>query len=115
MQTRTIVLARAVALLWAGFWLFFFVVESTVWHTAANVMAWWVGLGLFFVVVALVPWLWEASGGLLLVAVGLLAGLAYAIWSPAGLAPLSRLITTIVFGAPPVLAGILFLLHHRAA
>jgi hypothetical protein len=106
--------ARGLALLWAGFWLVFFVVESWVWHTPVNVMASWVALGLFFMLVAVVAWRWEVTGGLLLIVVGALAGLAYAIWAPEGLPPVSRLITTIVFSGPPILAGVLFLVHRRA-
>ena len=105
--------ARGLALLWAAFWLFFFVVESWAWHTPVNVMALWVGAGLLFLVVALVPWRWEVTGGLVLVAVGLLTGLAYAILAPAGLRPAIRLTGTIAFGAPPILAGLLFLIHHH--
>jgi hypothetical protein len=115
MQRATALLARGLALLWAGFWLFFFVVESLAWHTSVGVMAEWVGAGLFFVLVATVAWHREFAGGLLLVAVGVLAGSAYAMRPPAGLPAGSRVMTTVVFGVPPILAGILFLFHHRAA
>jgi hypothetical protein len=106
-------IARLLALLWAVFWLFFFVAESLAWHTPALVAAPWVGVGLLFVILALVPWHWEMTGGLLLVVVGLLSGVAYAIWGPPALPLVSRVITTIVFGGPPLVAGILFLRHHR--
>jgi hypothetical protein len=62
----------------------------------------------------LVPWRWELTGGLLLVVVGVSAGVAYAIWSPPRLPVASRVLTTVVFSAPPVAAGILFLMHRRA-
>jgi hypothetical protein len=106
--------ARALALLWAVFWLFFFVVESLVWRTPALVMASWVGVGLLFVILPLLPWRREASGGLLLVIAGLLSGVAYVIWAPPGLPLASRVITTVVFSVPPLVAGILFLRHQRA-
>jgi hypothetical protein len=106
--------ARALALSWAGFWMFVFVAESWAWHTPVRVALPWVGLGLLFVFLALVPWRWELMGGLLLVVVGLSAGVAYAIWSPPRLPVGSRVLTTVVFSGPPLAAGILFLMHRRA-
>jgi hypothetical protein len=94
--------------------MFFFVAESQAWHTRIGASLPWVGVGLLFVLLALVPWRWELVGGLLLTIVGLLAGVAYAIWSPPRLAAVSRVLTTVVFGVPPVAAGILFLRHRRA-
>lgn len=115
MKLRLALLACALALLWAGFWMFFFVAESWAWHTPVLVALPWVGVGLLFVFLALVPWRWELPGGLLLVVVGLSAGVAYAIWSPPrGLPVVSRVLTTVVFSVPPLAAGILFWLHHRA-
>lgn len=114
MKLWMVFIARVLALLWAGFWLFFFVAESLAWHTPALAAAPWAGLGLLFVILALVPWRWEVMGGVLLVVAGLLTGVAYAIWAPRGLPLVSRMITTTVFGVPPLVAGILFLRHHRA-
>jgi hypothetical protein len=113
-KLRIVFIARALALLWAAFWLFSFVVESLVWRTAALVMASWAGVGLLFVILALLPWRKEGTGGLLLVVAGLLIGVAYVIWAPPGLPLASRVITTVVFSAPPLVAGTLFLRHHRA-
>ena len=108
MKLPLALLARALALLWAGFWMFFFVVESAVWHTPLSLALSWVGVGLLFILSALVPLRWEMIGGLLLIAVGLSAGVAHAIWWP------SRLPTTVVFSAPPMAAGTLFLIHRRS-
>jgi hypothetical protein len=102
------ILARALALSWAGFWTFFFVAESAVCHTRVPQALPWVGVGLLFLFVALVPWRWEMTGGALLMVVGLSVGVAHAIWR------LGRVLTTIVFSAPPLAAEILFLMHHRA-
>jgi hypothetical protein len=107
-------IARVLALLWAAFWLFFFVAESLAWRTPPLVTAPWVGVGLLCVILALVPLRWEVTGGVLLVVVGLLMGVAYAIWAPSGLPLPSRLITNVVLSGPPLVAGILFLRHHRA-
>jgi hypothetical protein len=108
MKLPLALLARALALLWAGFWMFFFVVESAVWHTPVSLALPWVGVGLLFIFSALVPWRWEMIGGLLLVVIGLSAGVVHAIWWP------SRLLTTVAFSAPPLAAGILFLTHRRS-
>jgi hypothetical protein len=85
MKQRMVFIARLLALLWAVFWLFVVVAESLAWHTPALVAAPWVGGGLLFVILALVPWRWEVTGGLLLVVVGVLTGVAYAIWAPPAL------------------------------
>ena len=113
MKLLLALLARALALLWAGFWMFFFVVESWVWYTPVLVALPWVGLGLLFVFLALVPWRWERTGALLLMLVGLSAGGAYAIWSPPWLPAASRALATIAFSGPPLVAGILFLTTAR--
>ena len=109
MKSPLALLARALALLWAGFWVLFFVVESVVWRTRVSSALPWVSAGLLFVFSALVPLRWEMIGGFLLIVVGLSAGVAHAMWWP------SHLLTTAAFTAPPLAAGILFLAHHRSA
>lgn len=114
MKLRTVAIARLLAMLWAVFWLFFFVAESLAWSTPALVTASWAGAGLLLVVLALLPWRKEMTGGILLVVAGLLLGVAYAIWAPPELPLAGRAITTAVFSGPPLVAGTLFLRHHRA-
>jgi hypothetical protein len=104
--------ARTVALLWAGFWTFFFVAESWAWRTPLRVALGWVGLGLLFVFIGLIAWRWELTGGILLILVGFAIGLAYGVWAPP-LPLTSRLLALASFSAPPVLAGILFLKHRQ--
>lgn len=113
MRVPVALVARTLALAWAGFWLFFFVAESAAWRTPMSVALLWVGLGLLFVVLALAAWRWEMAGGLLLIIAGFLAGVAYAVWSPTYLPAISRVLTTVVCAVPPVTAGILFLMHRR--
>lgn len=108
------VLPRSLAVLWAAFWLFFFVAESLAWDTPAAVTAAWTSLGLSFVLVALVACRAERAGGLLLVAIGLVAGLAYATWSPPNLSAATRVLTTATLSVPPIVAGTLFLVRARA-
>jgi hypothetical protein len=107
-------LARALALLWAGFWMFFFIVESLAWGASLDRTAIWVAVGVVFVILALAAWRWEVGGGLALVAAGLAAALAYAIWGPRELSFTSRMTTLLAFGLPPVAAGALFLMHHHS-
>ena len=114
MKLRLAPVARALALSWAGFWMFFFVAESAAWHTPVRVSLAWVGMGLLFVFMALVPWLWETAGGLLLMAVGVILGVAYAIWSPPRLPVATQVLTTFAFSGPPLAAGILFMMHRHA-
>jgi hypothetical protein len=106
-------IARGLALVWAGIWVFSFIAEVWVYGAPARVVPFWAGVGLLFVIVALVPWRWEVSGGVLLVVVGLLNAVAYAVGPPPGLPLASRLITTVVLSAPPLVAGTLFPGHHR--
>jgi len=113
-KLRMVFIARVLALLWAVFWLVVFVVESLAWRTPALVAAPWVGVGLLFVILALAPLRWEVTGGVLLVVVGLLIGVAYAIWAPPGLPLTSRVITIVVLSGPPLVAGILFVRHYGA-
>ena len=115
--------ARALVLLWAGFWIFFFVGSVIVEGAPGRVIAVGSAVLLLFVILALVPWRWEAPGGRLLVVMSLLIGVAYAIASASffrrndgSRLPLAvRAITTVVFTGPPLMAGVLFLLHHRIA
>jgi hypothetical protein len=107
-------IARVLALLWALFWLFFFVAESLACHTPPLVAAPWVGVGLLFVILALAPLRWEVTGGVLHVVIGMLSGGAHAILAPPGLPPASRVIAIVVLSGPPLGTGMLFLRHHRS-
>jgi len=106
-------LARVLALIWAGWWLVFFVVESWATHTPVTMAMPWVGLGVLFAVLALVPWRWSLTGGILLAVVGVAAAVMYAVWSPPQLPVASRVLTTLLFGTPPLGAGILFAMDQN--
>ena len=114
MEIRRVLIARVLALLWAGFWIWFFVAEGWAWRSPWRVMAFWSGVGLAFMILALVPWRWETSGGVLLVVASLLIGVGYTIWFTPRVPFTSRAITTLVFSGPPLIAGILLLTHSRA-
>ena len=106
--------ARVVALLWAAFWLLFFVVESIAPDVPVRVMLGWIGAGSAFLLLALAPWWRERMGGFLLVGAGVILWFAYTAWGPVQLTAAMRATTTMIFAAPPVVAGVLFLVHSRA-
>jgi hypothetical protein len=95
--------ARALALLWVGFWIFFLVAAGA----PVRMMVFGAGVLLLFVVMALVASRWEVAGGFLLGFFGLVIGIAHAISGKGG-------IGTVFLAGPPILVGILFLMHHRA-
>ena len=121
MKLRMAYAARTLVLLWAGFWIFFFVASVVVEGAPGHVIVLGAAVLLLFVILALVPWRWEAAGGLLLVVMSLLIGVTYAIAS-AGIVrrdgsrlPLAvRAMTIVVFTGPPLVAGIIFLIHNRS-
>lgn len=115
MKVGTVSIGRALALLWAAFWMFFFIAESVAWRTRPDVAAPWIAIALFFLILALVPWRWEWTGGVLLTTVGVLAGGIYAFLAPDALPVYPRVMTAATLGVPPLVAGILLLWHHRAA
>ena len=121
-KPRKVYGARALALLWAGFWVFFFVGSVMVEPTPSHVIVAGSVVLLLFAILALVPWRWEAAGGLLLVVMSLPSVATYVIASASivrndgsRLPLVVRAITTLVFAGPPLAAGILFLIHHRMA
>jgi hypothetical protein len=107
--------ARALVVIWAGFWVFFagshlFEIgpEPVQWDGVAAV----IGFILFFSASAVIPWKWELLGGALLV----LEGLAEAIVYPNLGNKMSNTVVIQMFfmmGLPPLLSGILFLIHQR--
>jgi len=111
---KSVTIARALALLWAGFWTFFFVAEARAWNSPGRVAALWAGIGILFLFAAAVPWAWERCGGILLTALGLLVGVVYPVWAPAQLSLVSRASTTLMLCGPPIAAGAIFLMHRRA-
>jgi hypothetical protein len=115
MESLVKVIARTLAVLWAAFWLFVFTVESLVWRTPLRLMLVWVALGLLFGLLAAVARRWESVGGALLLLMGMVVGAGYAMSYPAQLAVWSVILTTTVLSVPPLVAGALFLLHHRAS
>lgn len=106
--------ARALALLWAGFWIFFAVGSSIVEPPPAGMVPRIAATGLLFLMLAVLPWRWEAAGGVLLV----LTGVFFAVTYPMAYSHLpfaTRLMTAVTLAGPPLAAGVVFLLHRRAA
>jgi hypothetical protein len=115
MENRVDFSARMTALLWALFWIFFFVVESIAWQTPVRMVLLWAGLGVIFIFVAFVPFRREALGAVLLIVAGLAVGAAYSVWSPPQLNRAGRMITFLVLSLPPIASGTLLLVHRRSA
>ncbi len=107
-------IARLVALLWAGWWVFFGVASGigegldplgVVIHTAVP--------GLIFLALAILAWLRAGVGGALLVITGLLILVIYPIMAHGSLSLVTILITVALLALPPLVAGALCLACWR--
>jgi hypothetical protein len=107
-------LARAIALAWGGFWVFFGVAsgigekmntEGIFMHALLP--------GLVFLASVVIPWIWEKPGGVLLILEGLFVCVAY----PMMFYPRFHISTVIyvllTMGFPPIVSGIIFLFVSR--
>jgi hypothetical protein len=115
MEIRADFSARMLAVLWALFWMFFFVAESIAWRTPVRMALLWAGLGCVFLAVAFLPFRWEVIGAFLLIFAGLAVGAAYSAWSPSQLNRGGRMITFLVLSLPPIASGTFLLLHRRSS
>lgn len=106
--------ARLVALIWAGWWVFFGVASGfsegleplgILIHTAVP--------GLIFLALAIIAWFREGIGGALLIIAGLLIIVLYPIMAHGSLSLTTILITVVMLALPPLLAGALCLACWR--
>jgi hypothetical protein len=100
--------ARALALLWAGFWTFFCVASAI--SEPEGLVA---GLmhqlpAVVFVAVVALAWRYELIGGILLIAIAAVAFVFFRVYAQA-------LVTGLVLLGPPCLSGVLFVTHSRMA
>ena len=103
--------ARGLAILWAGFWIWFgFASGLAEGLTPRGVLVHTAVPGLFFLVFVAVAWRWEAVGGALLVLVSILIAIAYPMLFRR-LPALTIFLTDLTLALPPLVAGVLFLLH----
>jgi len=105
--------ARALTIIWAGFWGFFALAHlfepGPIRLDGLLII---IGFVIFFSVSALIPWKWEFIGGILLV----MEGIAEAITYPFLKSEMSFTVIMQMFfmmGLPPLVAGILFLVHNK--
>lgn len=110
-----ILLARLIALLWAGFWMSFIIAESIATNTPFPNMTLWVGVGLLFLFLAILPWRYPHIAGMLLLAAAAITTLVYTLRPPPHLPPRIRVLTTAVLSLPPLAAGLLLLIALRSA
>jgi len=108
-------IARSLALLWAGWWLFFGLACSisegagavaTVVHMAVP--------GGVFLAVALIGGWWRRGGTLLLSVAGIVICVAYPALMADRLPVLGLALATAILGLPPLVAGLLLLFAGRA-
>jgi hypothetical protein len=106
-------LARALALLWAGWWVFFGLASGIgEGGTPAYVLLHTAVPGLVFLISAIVAWRWEAVGGVILMLEGVLVLIGYPIVF--GRFPLTTIVFVLLTMAlPPLVAGFLFLADWR--
>ena len=124
--------ARFLALLWAGWWIFFGMAsgfgEEIIRLLKAHALlqnlsglhvgpvllhaAW---PGLVFLLSVVVAWRWETIGGALLVFEGLLVLVAYPLMTYRHMLPVTILFVVLTMALPPLVAGALFLAHRRAS
>lgn len=117
--------ARTLGLIWVAFWIWFGLGSGIVEGLKPGgvplplPLPWYVLVhtavpGLIFLVLFLIAWRWELIGGVLLVAVGAVVAVAYPLMFAERL-PLAMIIPTEVsLAGPPLVAGVLFLIHARA-
>ena len=124
--------ARFLALLWAGWWLFFglasglgeeiiglmrdqpLLQDLSGLHVGPVLLraAW---PGLVFLLSVVVAWRWETIGGALLVFEGLLVLVAYPLMTYRHMLPVTILFVVLTMALPPLVAGALFLASRRAS
>ncbi|MBI3942442.1 MAG: hypothetical protein HY326_05460 [Chloroflexi bacterium] len=104
----------SLALLWAGFWIYFGLASGS--YEGADTTGLLIHMavpGLIFLLFALIPWHWERPGGALLAMVGFMVLVIYPMVT-AYVFPSSTVGAVIVTMAlPPVVAGWLLLAHAR--
>lgn len=101
-------LARTVALLWAGWWVFFGLTSSlSEGLRPVDILIHAAIPGLVFVISAIIAWRWEAIGGVLLLQIGLLVLIAYIVMAYNRF-PLSTItVVLLAMALPPLVAGAL--------
>ena len=106
--------ARIIALVWAGWWVFFGVASGVgegldllgvLIHTAVP--------GLVFLGLAVLAWFREEIGGGLLVITSLLIIVLYPVMAGSAFTLSAMIMTLILLALPPMIAGILFLAYWR--
>ena len=98
--------SRGLTLLWTGFWTFFCIGSAFLESQSARESVTDVATAAVFCAAAVGAWRYERVGGLALMAVAVAAFLFFGVYSR----PYS---VWLVFAAPPLVAGILFIMHSR--
>lgn len=105
--------ARALTLLWAGWWIFFgvaTVVSEEFSPTGVSIL---VCYTLIFLASAAIPWFWEAIGAVILVFEGVIVLVGYPMMTFSHFPPSTILFVVLTMALPPLVAGFLFLACWR--
>lgn len=106
--------ARAIALIWAGWWTYFGVASGIGEELdAVGILVHATAPGLFFLALAVIPWKWEAPGGALLLLESLAVTIGYPLATYRNFRASTILFVVVTMALPPMIAGSLFLVAWR--
>lgn len=110
----TVIIARTLAILWSLFWVWFGIASAIFEQLDTSGRILHVAVpGLFFVVLTLIVWRWEALGGGLLLLAGAAICVAYPLIFGQRFKWQVVFLVLLTMALPPLLAGVLFLVHWR--
>lgn len=106
-------LARILALIWAGFWLFFGLASGLNENLGFLVIFLRIAIpGLVFFISAIIAWHWGKTGGIILVLQGLLILIGYPFTSN-NISLIGMIGVLLFMVLPPLIAGVLFFVEAR--
>lgn len=107
-------IARAVAFVWAAFWLFVGIsadVEEGLRLTGLIMHVLFPGV--LFLMIALFAWRWPVHGSIVLMLCGLAVLVLYPLEMRGAVSLSTKLVVVLTMGVPPLLAGALMFIHAR--
>jgi hypothetical protein len=107
-------IARTIAFLWAAFWLFVGITSGIgEGLKLAGLIMHVIFPGVLFLSLALFAWRWPVHGAIVLILCGIAVLILYPVQMGRGF-PLSTVLFVLsTMGAPPLIAGLLMLIHAR--
>ena len=106
-------IARAVALIWAGWWIYFGVASAIFERfNLLGILIYATKPGLIFLVSAIIAWRWQVIGSIVLMLEGFLILIVYPVMYR-HLSLSTIIFTLLTLALPPLTAGFLFLVSWR--